>query len=396
MAERRKVGAKALLVGSSFSALPILIYLKSQGLHVTVCGNLKSDSCVSWADEYFELDYSQPELVLDLFRERKFDFIVPSCNDAAIETASIVAHEYNLPGFDSPKTLTKIQNKNEFRSICQKLELNIPNYAYFDKAKSSLEKIREIGFPLLLKPTKQFSGRGIYKITSDSELEVAIERNDLTDDYLAEEYLEGSLHSHSAFIHSGKIMNEFFADEFCNAYMFQVDCSNSPSILPSGIQERVSAQVSTLIESLKLVDGLLHTQFIVKENKPYLIEAMRRCPGDLFPEMIKQSFGFNYIENYTNPFIDKSVGVSFTSESTKYIARHTISVKSEKPFVFVRLLLENYINYTFYPLKLSGEKLLSAPFDKAAILFLEFESLVELEEVTPKLNEFTVLSDNIE
>ena len=60
-----------------------------------------------------------------------------------------------------------------------------------------------------------------------------------------------------------KIIMNFFVDEFCTAYKYQVNSSNSPSTLNKKIKKEVVNAISKIILLLELNDGLLHTQFIV-------------------------------------------------------------------------------------------------------------------------------------
>ena len=46
---------KVLLVGSSFSAMPLLEELKKRAFHVSVCGKYRTDPCHYYADNSFLL-----------------------------------------------------------------------------------------------------------------------------------------------------------------------------------------------------------------------------------------------------------------------------------------------------------------------------------------------------
>ena len=59
----------ALLVGSSFSAIPLFFALKRRGLRVEVCGNLPGDPCHQYADASHAIDYSDREALLAVARE---------------------------------------------------------------------------------------------------------------------------------------------------------------------------------------------------------------------------------------------------------------------------------------------------------------------------------------
>jgi biotin carboxylase len=387
---------RVLLLGSSFSAISILRALKKLNFHVTVCGNNPLDPCVEQADAFVELDYSDPKNVLSFSLSQDFDYVIPTCNDSSYFTANVLAEKMGLPGFNGISTTLKLHSKVSFRDLCKELNLNTPPYSKVlrtEPKEDLVEQVKRIGFPLLLKPDAQFSGRGIYKVETFEELFDTLSLDLDWDGYLIESFLNGSLHSHSAFLVNQKIEHEFFVDEYCNTYKYQVDCSNHPSTLSESEKSSVSEQVSSISGHLNLVDGLIHTQFIVDKGKSYLIETMRRCPGDLFPELIRSSTNFDYIHSYISSFIGKEYLYFQRSKNNKNIARHTISVAKETTYVSLSSSIKNPSEFIFYPLKTSGQMLGEAPYDKAGIVFLEFDTKEKLLEITPNLNQFFQIND---
>ena len=57
---------KVLLVGSSFSAMPLLEELKKRAFHISVCGKYRTDPCHYYADNSFFVDYSKKEELLKI------------------------------------------------------------------------------------------------------------------------------------------------------------------------------------------------------------------------------------------------------------------------------------------------------------------------------------------
>ncbi|MDA7818353.1 ATP-grasp domain-containing protein [Sulfurimonas sp.] len=379
---------KVLLIGSSFSAISLLIYIKKLGYSVSVCGALKDDPCHLYADESFYIDYSKKDELLKLCKNNHFDFIVPTCNDFSYNSASYVATELGLYfGFDNYQTTMLLHTKDSFKEFTQKNKFNV------SKTYTSEEVLGDNGdikYPLLIKPVDSFSGKGVTKIGIKEELYDAIsiaEQNSRDKTAIIEEFINGTLHSHSAFIQDGKITDEFFVDEFCSVYPYQVDSSSMAVNLSNKVKNGMSTSIEKLISLLNLSDGLMHTQFIVDGDDFWLIETMRRCPGDLYGALIEKSTGSLYTELYVMPFLNKKVLKQESEKINKYIARHTVSVKNQYLFQsFSHTIPSEKID--IYPLKESGHILKVAPFDKVGILFAEFKDIDELAKYTPLLNTF--------
>lgn len=384
---------KALLLGSSYSAVPLLFILKRHGLHVSVCGNLPADPCHNYADQSFYEDYSKHDLVEELQKEHNFDYVIPSCNDYSYLSGAHVAEKYGLPGYDSLPTAMLLHNKALFRSRIEQIGLPAPKYRTL--APDEDLKISDMHFPLLVKPVDSFSGRGITKVHSLEELREAVGHASTVSRsggiFVAEEFIEGSLHSHSAFISDRTILFDFFADEFCTVYPYQVNCSNSPSRLDDHVKDGMRSLINRLAQSLGLVDGLFHTQFIVSGDEIFLIESMRRCPGDLFNRMIELSTSAEYLENYVGPFI----GLPPSSSDVlprRLIGRHTISVKEPTIYFGMRNRIP-FESVDFVPLKESGSQFAPAPYDKAGIVFVEFEKIEQMGTVVQNFADYIEIVD---
>jgi formate-dependent phosphoribosylglycinamide formyltransferase (GAR transformylase) len=376
---------RALLVGSSFSAAPIFYALKEYGLHVSVCGNDRSDPCHQYADSSYFIDYSKPEELLSVIESGDFDFLVPTCNDYSYMSCAKVTERLSFPGFDAFKTATTLHTKNLFRQVTKALSIPSPRFAELSSEQDVSDL--DLKFPLLMKPVDSFSGRGMTKVYSASELSQAIseaKRYSRTGNVVVEEFLDASLHSHSAFLQDGVVKLDFFVDEFCTVYPYQVNCSNHPSSLSVSIRDGVRAAINHVANTLELANGLIHTQFMVRGKDFWIIETMRRCPGDLYGMLVTHSTGVNYADLFIRPFLGMAIDDQAGYVNELFYARHTVS--DVEPQTFLSLSIDIPSKLTEYvPLKNSGELLKEAPFDKVGIVFAQFDDARQLQEITPTL-----------
>ena len=384
---------KALLVGSSFSAATIFFALKKRGIHVSVCGKIESDPCHQYADESFFIDYSDSEVLTKIVENGDFNYLVPSCNDYSYMSCTTVASKHDFPGYDTCKVAQILHTKGSFREFTSSRSLPAPRYVKYSSDKT--DDFGELKYPILVKPVDSFSGRGMEKILSEEQLPAAIDnaiKMSRSGEIVLEEFVEGSLHSHSAFIKNENIYCDFFVDEFCTIYPYQVNCSNHPSIIPETIQRRIRESIVNLIKSLGLVDGLLHTQLIMNGDEFWIIECMRRCPGDLYGSLVGFSTGVDYANLFISPFLNKEMSSPDMNAEFRFFGRHTISVKDPIiNFSFSHKIPSR--NVEVVPLKESGFRLDPAPFDKLAILFAEFDKRETMIDVTPKFAEMVQISN---
>jgi phosphoribosylamine-glycine ligase len=377
---------KVLLIGSSFSAAPLFFALKKRGYHVSVCGGYQQDPLHQYADASVYLNYADSGLLLEHIQSHSYDAMIPSCNDFGYLSAAVVAQQEGFDGFDDQFVTNVLHHKQSFRAFCQHNQIRVPKTFEF----SDLEKLDKLPCTLIIKPVDSFSGKGVSVIHRSEQLISAVDQAkqvSRSSSFVIEEYIDGTLHSHSAFIHNGKIITEFFVDEFCTVYPYQVNCS-SLSFLKESIRQAVSSEVQKLISSLDIVDGLLHTQFMVQNDNYWLIECMRRCPGDLYGKLVHLSTGFDYADAYIQPFLQaENIYEPFVQSEVVPFSRHTVSTEMS---CYLESMESNIpsVQDILVPLKNSGEKLEPAPYDKLGIIFSRFKSQDELHAHTPILDRY--------
>ena len=379
----RKGGKTVLLCDAAFSALPILFALKRSGYRVAVCGSRPDDPGHALADASFVLDYGDREAVLRAVTQSDIAFLVPGCTDVSYLSCAWVASQLGLPGYDSLDATETIHRKDRFRELCRNQGFATPRSA------ASAAEASALRFPILVKPSDSFSGKGIMQVDRPADLGDAIEFSRSitgTQSVVFEEFIEGKLYSHSAFLQEGRIAVDFFVNEYCTVHPYQVNSSHVSVQLDRRIVNGLRQWLETFASILNLADGLMHTQFISDGETFHLIEVMRRCPGDLYALLAMKSTGAPYPYLYASPFC----GVRIDRDEPglkRFFSRHTLSVPQECVFFSSRIKLPN-ASVSFVPLKRVGHPLRAVPMDRAGIFFIEHATVEEMIEITPKLKDF--------
>jgi hypothetical protein len=141
--------------------------------------------------------------------------------------------------------------------------------------------------------------------------------------------------------------------------------------------------IALLSKKLNLVDGLVHTQFIKNGELFWLIEITRRCPGDLYSQLIELSTGYKYAETYARPFVKRKFSLKKNTLKKSWIMRHTISQPTEGVLGSIKfnfpILIEKMV-----PISLAGDMIKASPFGRIALIFLRSNSEKELLELYQK------------
>ncbi len=377
-----------LLCDANFCVLPILKSIKNnKNCIVSVAGSNLNDPAHNIADYSINIDYSNVELLYKHIKENKYDVIVPGCNDRSYLSLAFIADKLNYCGFDNFETVKIIHEKDRFKTFAQK-----HNYPVA-KSVTDIEDVDKLEFPLIIKPIDSFSGKGINVAYSFEEVYYYFQLAKGSSKLglaVIEEFKEGSLFSHSAFIKDGKIVIDFFVAEYCTVYPYQVNSSNIATNLNTKVKDGMREWVKKFSQELNLCDGLLHTQFLVNKYNFYILEVTRRCPGDLYSQLIEKSTGIDYAKLYMMPFCGLEIPDKIEANKELFFSRHTVSVEDEMIFISSGVNIESKNIQNIQLLK-SGDKLLSAPFGKSGIYFIEFDQKNKMEEITPNLKDYIIL-----
>jgi len=369
--------SKVLLLDTNFSSTPIYNHLVHRGHEVHVMGKNPDDALAKTVDNYFQQDYSHIDKTLSLIREIGIQYIVPGCNDQSYRVCAALNNEGSYPGIDELGTTETLNNKALFREFAAANNLPSP--------RANPNTQHELRLPIMVKPVDAHSGRGITILHEEDEtnLQAAIDHaSSLSPSgrYLIEEYIDGQLYSHSAFLQNQQVAHDVVVEEHGSATPFVVDTSRVSTGLPPDALKEIRETVVKLADMLQLKDGLVHTQFILSHGRIQIVEVTRRCPGDLYSVLVECSTGFNYVENYIRPFLGLPHFFHIDPGESNHIMRHTVS--GTEPLTFNGLQFDvPFQMLQFVPLATAGDKVMPSPFGRMGVLFAKARDSFELDHL---------------
>ncbi len=384
---------RILIAGGSHADIPIIFAAKEAGYEVITSGNNSSDLGHIHSDIYVHADYSDPEAILKIAKKYHIKAIVASANDFSALSCSYVAQKLGLPGHDLFETAKILHHKDRFRALAQQLNLNVPNAIRITKAEASEIKKLPLVFPIIVKPVDLSGGKGMSKVETYGELTEAMQKafSATQKEYIViEEYIQGSNHGYSTFLIDGKIVFAFMDDEhyFLNPYL--VSGASTSLNYSKKLANKLNQQLEILAQKLHLVDGLLHVQFILHNNEPYIIEICRRTPGDLYVKLVEYATGFS-MSNAIIKFITGKIPEDFSTKQLNWITRHCAMSRQNGKICnleygqFKQMIIDKM---TFYQ---PGAEIHNYLTYKAEIDFIQYKNREEMETLHQKLtNEITI------
>nr|WP_301338386.1 ATP-grasp domain-containing protein [Vibrio sp. 99-8-1] len=204
-------------------------------------------------------------------------------SDIATLTVAYVSKGLGLRGIGYDTALC-FSDKFLMREACEALNIANPKYYLLDKTLSTTELLKEVQFPLVVKPRNSQSSRGVSIVQCLDELydkvESAFEFSYGYDDVLLEEYIEGVEYTVEGFSSGGK--NQSIAYSVKSHYETNAMVASSlcyPGDLTKKERERLFLLSESIVNYLGLEFGITHAEFIKKGTKFYLVEVAARGGG---------------------------------------------------------------------------------------------------------------------
>ncbi|MET3134808.1 biotin carboxylase [Oxalobacteraceae bacterium GrIS 1.11] len=251
-------------------------------------------------DQIFSCDLNHnmiPDLAKVLHAAKPFDAVV-SFQELGLMNAAIIGDRLGIASNPkSPVLLTC--NKGKMREHLEQLDIaSIPF-----KVSSSVADVigfgRQYGWPIILKPIGGTGSKQIHKLYSEDEVDSAFSSilKDFPDIHpIAEKFIAGPEVSIEGFSWDGKHTILGVTDKITSGAPYFVETGhNMPSSLSPDIILAIKTMTEKFLISIGHKNGPSHTEAIVTEQGPVIIESHTRTGGDRIFEMVELVHGVDMI-----------------------------------------------------------------------------------------------------
>jgi len=180
------------------------------------------------------------------------------------------------------KSLDLAEDRGSFSTLLKENKIPYPKFGVVESAEQALELSRDLGFPLLVRPSYVLGGQKMKIVINESELEqhVVDILNDMPDNkILLDHFLEGAIEAEADAICDGE-------DVYIIGIMQHIEpagihSGDSYAVLPpynlgDFLITQIEEHTRTIAKALKTV-GLINIQFAIKDDVVYIIEANPRA-----------------------------------------------------------------------------------------------------------------------
>ncbi len=182
----------------------------------------------------------------------------------------------------SPDMIDLAEDRDRFKQLLQKLELNQPQNYIAYSSKQVVEQVAEIGFPVVVRPSYVLGGRGMAIVYDESYLmKYLAEYSDVfeTGPLLLDKFLTDAVEIDVDALCDGEEV--FVAGIMQHVEEAGIHSGDSAcSIPPYSLDDEILAEIKKATVKLALalnVKGLMNVQYAVKDNVVYVLEVNPRA-----------------------------------------------------------------------------------------------------------------------
>ncbi len=211
----------------------------------------------------------------------------------------------------SPDSIDLAEDRERFQKLLERLDLKQPPNATARSVEQAVTAAKELGYPLVVRPSYVLGGRGMEIVFNEEGLqrymkEAVSVSNDAP--VLLDRFLDDAVEMDVDAIYDGeRVLIGGLMEHIEQAGVHSGDsaCSLPPYDLAPEIQDKLRVQVAKMAEALG-VRGLMNTQFAIQGEDIYVLEVNPRA-------------------SRTAPFVSKATGYALAKIAARVMVGQTLA-----------------------------------------------------------------------
>lgn len=324
-------GKKLLIVSSDGSDRALLKAGRELGLYI-ICCDRYTDYTISptkaMADEAWDIDYSNTELVAEKCREAGVEGVIAAYAENRVTAACRISKAIGRPFYATEEQIDLTRNKILFKNMCEKYGIPTPH-----RFKLSIplveEEIDAVRFPVIVKPSDSGGRKGISVCQDREQLKEAVDEalaESIYQDVVIEEFLTGTELSAIYTIADGKIslscLNDKYISEDEDSKGFLCHFVITPSKYLNQYCAEVDSRIKELLKGIGAQNGVATFQMLAAGGRIYVFEMGYRINGNNDFTIIEKENGLNHLHMLMHYSLTGSMGDDLEKDNPFFSKYH--------------------------------------------------------------------------
>ncbi|MBQ4361834.1 MAG: ATP-grasp domain-containing protein [Lachnospiraceae bacterium] len=318
---------KALVVAGGVPQIELIQQLKERGIETVLIDGSDNPIARPFCDDFVRVQIFDIEAVKKVAIEKKVDFLITVCADQVLLVVAQVSEMLGLPCYIDYKTAQDVSDKLRMKQIFK--DHGIPTSSYVRMDTLDLDAIRDLKFPLVVKPVDAYSSRGVRKCEDIEELKKYwVEASEISrsGDVIVEEFCPGTEISVDAFIVDGKahILCVSNSEKVKDADRFVIFRGRYPVCASQAVLDEIEEIAQKITDAFGLVNAPLLVQMINDGEHVSVLEFCARTGGNMKWLLIKHSCGVDVITATIDITLGRKPDISFKETGNDYVVNDFI------------------------------------------------------------------------
>ncbi|MEO8068025.1 MAG: carbamoyl-phosphate synthase large subunit [Flavobacteriales bacterium] len=250
------------------------------------------------------------EHIYDIIQHEKPEGVIVQLGGQTALKLAEKMHRYGIKIMGTQyEALDMAEDRERFSSLLRDLKIPYPKFAGVNTAEEAILTSRELGFPLLVRPSYVLGGQKMKIVINEDELEAQvldILHNMPDNRILIDHFLDGAIEAESDSICDGEEVRIIGIMEHIEPAGIHSGDSNAvlpPFDLSPHVMEQIENHTKKIALALK-TKGLVNIQFAIKDEVVYVIEANPRASRTV--PFIAKAYGEPYVNWATKVMLGKA------------------------------------------------------------------------------------------
>lgn len=271
--------------------------LKNLGFYERVIGLPTSASVEEWVEQATLVHRLDPVDAIGGF------------NELTEEQAAAIAEALGLP-FHPVELVARTHNKDKMRELLNAAGID-PTASRRVETTAEIESFAQAhGYPIILKPVDGRGSAGVSLVRRVEDIETAItwfRESARPSALFVEEYLAGEEFSVEAMSENGKHQMICITQKYKETDHFVELGHCIPAVVNPATELDIYRLVDRALSALGVSNGPSHTEVIVTQDGPRIVETHTRLGGDRIPELIESISGVDLLDLWIRQALGEQV-----------------------------------------------------------------------------------------
>lgn len=340
---------KIVIIGAGEFQLPLIFKAREMGFETHVFAWARGAVGKNAADFFYPISIIEKEEILTQCKIIRPEAVVSVGSDLAVLTVNYISRALGLP-CNPLETDLCATNKFMMRQTFREYGMKTPAFIKVNEYFSEID-LKDLQFPLIVKPTDRSGSRGICKVNTYNEACIAV-KNACKESFescaIIEEEIKGEEYSCECITQNEVHHILSFTKKYTTNEPAYIETAHlEPADISKSQEDIVKKEIIKGLNALHIVNGASHAEFRLSDTgEVQIIEIGARMGGDCIgTHLVPLSSGYDFTKMVIDTACGNPIDLSCWNEKKVSYIRFIMDKRDIQLLENIRMFNPEYIRY---------------------------------------------------